>query len=200
MAEAKLSKLEALRPEDWVQRLKLDAAARRLLEDRITVEAYVRRLAEAGQRLPAVTMLAYALPKREAVWWACTAARHTSALFGPEATARPAIEAAEGWVRQPIEATRRLAERAAKRTGTGSPAGLAALAAFWSGGSLAPANVPAVPPPDLLSGKAVLGAVKLAAMQRSSLPTEMRLEGFLDMALDIATGGNGRSIRLGAPD
>jgi hypothetical protein len=53
---------------------------------------------------------------------------------------------------------------AAEAAGFRTPASWAAVAAFWSEGSLAPPDVPAVPPGDSLSAQAVTGAVMLAAV------------------------------------
>jgi hypothetical protein len=108
-----------------------------------------------------------------------------------------AIEAVERWVRQPAELNRRLAEDAAKAAGLDNPAGLAAQAAFWSGGSLAPDDVPLVPPDPALTGKAVAGAVKLAVFRSGPIAPEARGRAFMAMAFDIAAGGDGRGVNYG---
>src|SRR5262245_44734732 len=94
-------------------------------------------LLEQEQYPRAVRLLAEALPKREAVWWACQCVRHAG---GPELAtlAVAALRAAEQWAADPSEDNRRAAYTAAQPVGFGTPAGCAALAAFLSGGSLGP--------------------------------------------------------------
>ncbi len=136
-------------------------------------------------------LVAHALPKREAVWWACMCARAV-----PDAALSPndaeALERAEQWVRRPDDAARRAAMAAAERTKFDSPEAWAAVAAFWSGGSMAPEGQPPVPPPDHLTGTAVTGAVILASVRIKPERQPGRFVRFLGSARDIATGGAGR--------
>ena len=138
-------------------------------------------------------MLAHALPKREAVWWACVVAR-TQVLerTRPEITA--ALEAAEAWVYTPDEQTRRAAMARAQATQFDHPGVWAAVAAFWSGGSMVAENLPAVPPAEHLTAVAVTGAVQLSAVIPDPQQAPERLRVFLAQAVDIANGGNGLSM------
>lgn len=139
----------------------------------------------------AVRFLARALPKREAVWWACLSAR---SVLGeqPEAKRLQALEAAEAWVFKPTEIARRQASAAAQMAVLDNPFAWAAMAAFWSEGSIAPEEAPAVPPADSLTGKAVAGAVMLAAVQNQPEKANDKYRFFLEQGIDIANGGNGR--------
>jgi hypothetical protein len=78
----------------------------------------------------------------------------------------------------------------AQETGYQSPASWAAIAAFWSGGSMAPPEAPAVAPPQHLIGRAVWGAVMIAT--GTPPETEKRQRQLLNQGVDIARGGNGR--------
>jgi hypothetical protein len=113
----------------------------------------------------ATRVLAHALPRRVAVWWACRCVR---AVLDDRASPQDvaALQAAETWIREPSEEHRRASMTAAEATELCTPAGWVAVAAFWSGGSLAPPDVPAVPPGACLSTHAVSGAVMLAAVWR----------------------------------
>jgi len=148
-------------------------------------------LAEAGRYPEAMRLAAHALPKREAVWWACMCARAVPdlKLADPD---RAALEAAEAWVRKPDEATRRAAMAQAQATGFKSAEAWAAVGAFWSGGSMAPEGQPPVPPQEHFTGMAVGGAVILAGVRRTPQDMEARLRRFLASARDIALGGAGR--------
>jgi hypothetical protein len=80
----------------------------------------------------------------------------------------------------------------AQATDFKSPAAWAAAAAFWSGGSLAPENLPEIAPPAHLMGSAVAGAVMLAAVKSEPQFAQQKRERYLASAIDIANGGNGR--------
>ena len=171
--------------------LELDPEARPLLDDKITPADFLDGLVEAGLYADAAKFLAFGLPKREAAWWACLCARETLAEdAAPEIQA--ALRAAEAWVYKPVEENRRAAMEAGEAAGPDAPAAWAARAAGWSGGSLGPAEHEPVPPPDDLTGKAVNGALNLAAYGVEPERAAEKLRLFLAQGLDLARGGNGR--------
>jgi hypothetical protein len=139
----------------------------------------------------AVRVLAHALPKREAVWWACMCAMNTAPGDLPE-PARLARETAEMWVRQQKDEQRRAAFAHAEASGFGSPEAWAGVAAFWCGDSMAPVGLPAVPPPPTAVGGAVAGAVALSAVRGDVARQKARLKRFLESGRNIALGGPGR--------
>ena len=120
----------------------------------MTPRQYLDLLVERQLHADAVQFLAHALPKREAVWWACLCARP---VLGPEPppAAAAALEAARAWVIDPRDEKRRATFPAAEAAEIGTPAGCAAAAAYFSGGSLAPANLPAVAPAEHLTAHLV---------------------------------------------
>ena len=172
-------------------RLELDGVASEILSGKPDAAAGIAALAEAHRFPEAVRLAAHALPKREAVWWACMCARAVPDPRVQEADLK-ALAAAEAWVRRPDEANRRAAMAAAQATRMQTPEVWAAVGAFWSGGSMAPEGQPVVPPADHLTGVAVTGAVVLAAVRRQPERAEARFLRFLDSARDIAAGGAGR--------
>ncbi len=103
-----------------------------------------------------------------------------------------AREAAERWVRQQDDASRRQAMDLARQAGFKAPESWAAVAAFWSGDSMAPPGQPAVPPAPHLAGTAVAGAVALASVRGDPALRTGRLERFLTSLREIAGGGAGR--------
>jgi hypothetical protein len=125
---------------------------------------FVEALAESRQYLDAFDFLAHALPKREAIWWACLAVRHAQgpALPPKECTA---LKAAVQWVLEPDETRRRAAQEAGTAAEFSTPAGLAALAVYGSGGSLGPAKFPEVPPEPYMTAQAVSGSLALASVR-----------------------------------
>ena len=176
----------AIRPH-----LALEAPAAAAVEGSTKVAAVLERLEARGFLVEATRVVAHALPKREAVWWACMCASHTAPADLPDAD-RECREAAEEWVRQPAEASRRAAYELAQAGGFATPEAWAAVAAFWSGGSMAPDGQPAVPPAPHLTGTAVAGSVGLAAVRGDGARRDARLQRFLESARNIAAGGSGR--------
>ena len=71
-----------------------------------------------------------------------------------------------------------------------TPAGCAAMAAFWSGGSLAAPDQPLVPPPENLTGTAVTGALIQAALLNQPEKFADTLRQFLNVGVNMATGSN----------
>src|ERR671916_119514 len=72
-----------------------EAALGLLAEDQ-TPRQFLDALVENGEFHDAVRFLAYALPKREAVWWACLCARAASGA-NPPASILAALNAAKAW-------------------------------------------------------------------------------------------------------
>ena len=172
-------------------RVALPADPARAVSGCTDVPAALAALEAGGFRIEAARLVAHALPKREAVWWACMCAIRTAAADLPEAD-RAAREAAEVWVRQPTDAARRAAMDCAQATAFASPEAWAAVGAFWSGDSMAPQGQPVVPPAPHLTGTAVAGAIALSAVRGHIARRLDRLQCFLDSGRDIASGGPGR--------
>jgi pSer/pThr/pTyr-binding forkhead associated (FHA) protein len=146
-----------------------------------------QRLQQGGKTDDALRFLAYAFPKRTAVWWACQCIREAGAA-GPDD--QPSLEAAESWAARPSEGSRRAAMSAAEKRGHGTSACWAATGAFWSGGSMAPASAPTVPPAEDLTGKAVFGALQMAAVANEPQQAPKKQARFIEIALRIAASEN----------
>jgi hypothetical protein len=155
-----------------------------------TAAEAIERLAAAGFMPEAVKITAHALPKREAVWWACMCARHTAPAAEP--VLAELCAAAETGVRKQSDESRYAAFRLAEAQGFDTPEAWAAVGAFWSGDSMSAPEAPKVPPAPHLSGLAVAGAVNLSSVRGDPLQRAARLTRFLDSARDIARGGAGR--------
>lgn len=183
---AKLIKIEAKTAAELAGKLELSEAAREALRDGAAPADYLDALMSGGQLPDAVRLLALALPKREAIWWACRCAR--AAGPAPSSAASGALAAAEAWVAEPTEDRRRAAFPAAEAAQFGTPAGCAALAVFLSGGSLAPPEITAVPPAEDLTGKTVAGAVLLASVLTEPERASEKYRVFLADGLAIAEG------------
>ncbi len=147
---------------------------------------YVALLVEQKLYPDAVRFLAHALPKREAVWWAWVSARRMAGEK-PPAPIKAVLEATERWIAQPTEPNRRAAMAAAEKAGFDNAAGCAGLGAFFSGGSLAPPDLPPVPPGEYLTAKAVAGAVIFAAVSSEPEKAPEKFQNFVAQGLDVTT-------------
>lgn len=189
-----LKKITATKAGDIARPAKLSPEAEALLARAATPSAYLGALVDAGLEADAVRFLAFALPKREAVWWACLAARDAlPADNRPEVAA--CLDAAEAWVYRPDEEKRRQTLPLAETVGFETPAGYAALAAFWSGGSIAPPDAPEVLPDPTLTPTMAGAAVLLAAVKPDPLKAPAKHRLAIARGIDIANGGNGRLQR-----
>lgn len=107
----------------------------------------------------AVRVLAAVLPARAAVWWMCDVLQqaHAAELHSD------LLKQIEAWIVAPTEAQRRHIETLVQAADRQSPETWLGWAVFWSGPSLAPATVDAVPPPGHLVGTAIATAALLLA-------------------------------------
>ena len=129
-------------------------------------QRYFTSLRKAARLEDAVFFLGVALPRHETVGWAARAVRD---LGDGRERPRPdadALKAALLWVQDPTEPRRRAAFDAAQLASTNGAERLAALAAFLSGGSMAPDNVQPVLAPKDAPGRLAAGAILVAAAAR----------------------------------
>jgi len=190
-ATGALVKLDGARLAELRPHLDLPPPAEVLVDTCVDAPAALQALVGGGFLLEAARLLAHALPRREAVWWACMCARHTAPADLPAAD-RAALEATELWVRRPTDENRRAAYGLAEAAGFGSPEAWVGVAAFWSGDSMSPLGQPAVPPAAHLAGRAVAGATGLASVRAHPDRQARRLATFIAGAREIAGGGTGR--------
>ncbi|MFA5985304.1 MAG: hypothetical protein WC782_14910 [Methylococcaceae bacterium] len=191
MNAATLSKVLRPKASDICQDIEQDAQALASLALDMSPVSYLNALLAMSLYPDAVRFLARALPKREAVWWACLCTR-SSLGHNARAEVSGALAAAEAWVYEPSENMRRSAYKAAVMASFDNPAAWAAMAAFWSEGSMTPEELPAVPVIDNLNAKAVAGAVMLSAVQGAAEQIQDKYPFFIEQGIDIANGGNGK--------
>lgn len=160
-----------------------------LMNAKTTAREFLESLIEASQFDDAIVFLAAALPKREAVWWACQCCGAQDASGLPPGDER-AIEAAKQWVIEPSEENRRTAEDAANAGQFLTAPSCVALAAFLSGGSIAPPGGPEIAPGEHLTGHTVGCAVKFAATSGDAMKIDETKRRLLDLGIQIAEGDN----------
>jgi hypothetical protein len=134
-----------------------------LLDDNTSPKEFVERLVGAERFADAIRFLAHAMPKREAVWWAARCV--DDVLIENRTTDVAALEAARRWVVDTTDDNRRAAGAAADATKLTTAAGMTAISAYWSGGSIAPPGSPDIPPDPSMTANGISGAVVLAASE-----------------------------------
>ena len=188
-------KLRKAEPALLARRLRLPSQHATLLDLARSPSMLLDTLVELDLLAEAARLLAYALPEREAVWWACMCAAHT-APDEMEAAERSALDAAEAWVRRPAADTRQAAAEAGRARPRRLSGAWAATAAAWSapvpGGVSDDADVSNAP---ATCGQAVEVAVALAAVRDAPTRRKIRLARFIASGRDIASGGAGRLPR-----
>lgn len=152
-------------------------------------EAYFARLRAEGRRAEAADFLAQALPRLEAVAWAARTVRDVRPQGPASRPEARALRSALFFVQDPTEARRRAAYEAAQACPGAGPEALAAYAAFFSGGSMSPAEQTAVLPPRHVAGRCAAGAVKSAALPADK--TGAALDAALDAGAALAREGLG---------
>lgn len=164
--------------------------AAELLHPQLNPAAGVQALVDAECYYDAIKLLAHGLPKREAVWWACLAARQLLTPETDEANVQ-ALIAAEAWAMKPTEDNRLRCRELARTTRYETPFSWAATAASWSTGSLAGPGEAEVAPPEFLYAHAVAGCVTLAGgLLNVSEPRE-GMRHLIHQGINLAEGGNG---------
>lgn len=204
---SELAKVKQQFAKEVLQHFELEEGSEAVVLPNASPLACIQALVEHKQFNDAVKMIAHVLPKREAVWWACLAARNASqqiAALDPGASdagasaeanksalENAAITAAETWVKEPSEENRQKAKLLGEKTGHKSAGSWAATAAFWSAGSMTPEGEPVVPPPPYLYAHAVAGCVTLAAVLPNPENREANFHRYIKQGLDLANGGRG---------
>lgn len=134
----------------------------------------------------AITYGAYLLPRRQAVWWGHECLRNLNHLLSDDD--RHMMALAETWVREPEEHNRVAAMQDGMAAKDKTPGVWIALAAGWSGGSMAGPDVPPVRPPPNLTPKAVNAAILSILAKVDNKHRATTLRGFVDMGIkDIAS-------------
>lgn len=164
--------------------------------ENVAPQDHIANLAAEKDPTPAVLFAALTLPKRESVWWGCLCIR---GLKRDGASLRAGLAAAENWVRKPDEDLRRAAGKIAEDQGFNGAGAWIAFAAFTSGGSLAPAELQAVPPPADSCGRSVFAAVMQAVRDDDAFVRLANIRCAIDSFAEFARGGEGTKAWVAGP-
>lgn len=152
---------------------------------------FLERLRRGDTPEDAVSLLAYALGRREAVWWAAQSVRLMLGIGVGQEDAP--LQAAESWVRDPDD----LKRRDALRLGMGGNHRLAtpwvALAAGWSGGNVGPNNHAVVPATPEMTPKAVRTGILVALATVTAHDRSSKLQSSVDLGIPLMRPREGRT-------
>ena len=146
---------------------------------------YFAKLVDSGRLADAVNFLATALPRFESVTWAARTVRGLSDPDGDGCAEEIALKTALLWLQDPVESRRRAAFDAAAAAKPNSAERMAALAVFYSGGSVAPPDCHPLQAPREAAGRFSAGAILLAAARARD--TEQALRKALASGVAFAT-------------
>ena len=149
------------------------------------VEVVLAELEEKKAWVDLMRLLSVALPEREAVWWACIAARD---IVGEEAT--PCLKAAEAWVFEPNDKNRGNVQTALDVADMDDDTALAATAALYAPGNMGPGEMAEHPAPPAAVSACAFG-MNMTTLGVVEDPL-LHLQWLIDRAVDIARGGNGK--------
>ena len=146
---------------------------------------YLTRLMSTNSFHEALTLCAYLLPRREAVWWACGCVRDV--LDAIPGASSAALLAAEDWVGQPDNDRRQTALDIGMKTQEKDPTGWLARAAGWAGGFLHPQQQ--VPTPSFMTPRALRPALLLAFSKIKPDEQPARLKLWITEGIKLAETG-----------
>lgn len=150
------------------------------------------KLADKDAWVDIMTLLSHALPPREAVWWACLAARDITGQGDKNAT--PCLRASETWVFDPSDSNRELVRATLDDVYVNDDTTLVATAAMYAPGNMGPGDMANYPAPIGVVGGCVFGMNMLALAEAEDFDLSIQI--LIDRALDIARGGNGHVAEL----
>lgn len=165
----------------------LEEESLQLFRPQHSPEQFVLVLTEARQFADAIRILSLHLPKPQSVFWAFHCVREFYPL-PMDTEENAALDATMDWLTEPEESNRRTAMDAANASEFRSAASWVALAAFWSGGSLAPADLPEVPPAPALCAQGVTAALLMTATSGDPMSSQERFEQILRAGREILSG------------
>ncbi len=160
-----------------------------------SVETVLAELEGAQAQVDMLRVISTALPAREAVWWACLAARDVLS----EGESNICLKAAEAWVFDPTTENRQKVQMALEAADPGDKTVLSATAALYAPGNLGDSEeMKDIPAPVGIVANCAFG-MNLKSLKVDKNP-EARLDLLIDRAIDIARGGNGKIEPATAPD
>jgi hypothetical protein len=154
-----------------------------------SVSEIMAELEAVDAKIDMARLMSVALPPREAVWWACLAARD---VFEADESERSlGLKSAEAWVFGPTPENRGKVQTAIDAGDPDDPAALVATAALYAPGNLGEGEeMKDIPAPPGIVANCTFG-MNIQSLEIGTDPMA-RLDFLIDRAIDIARGGHGQ--------
>jgi hypothetical protein len=192
-----LGKLRTQSLEELAPQCEWSRSVNSFLTPRATFRTVLQSLINHEYWFDATTLLAHALPQREAVWWAalvCDDYLDANALQGEQREEEEVVlAAARAWVGAPEEPLRIKAYHAAMAIPNRVPSHWVGMSVFWATGNITLDAGVVTPPPPYLYARGVSAAIDLAANLTAHARTEV-YQRALGRGVDVASGGDGGRI------
>ncbi|MEM7667600.1 MAG: hypothetical protein AAF317_00425 [Pseudomonadota bacterium] len=154
-----------------------------------SIEDALALLEENEEYLDMFQLFAHGLPPREGTWWACLAARE---MFPAEGPAQPkCLKAAEDWVFKPTDEARVVCREVMETAPPEDDTTLVAMAATFAKGTLGAGELEDYDAPAGAVGGCIF-SMALISMFDDDEQVDYRAQLFVERAIDIARGGNGK--------
>lgn len=162
----------------------LSPGAMELVQAEQTPRELLEALVAAAQYPQAIRFLAFALPRREGVWWGALYLLWAGAgkLHAQDALA---LQAITRWVLEPTDENR---EQTAPFARIPTPSGHLAKAVLRTGGSMLPPKYPVRPPAPTLTPRSITTAVTGIALKGEAKTLQQRLRQAVSLGMLIARG------------
>jgi hypothetical protein len=157
--------------------------AKQILNLEMSADEYLDALIARHLHPDAVQFIAHYLPKRQAVWWALGCVKQAAPPeIPPEQEA--AMKTTERWIAEPTEENRQATFKAAEVADTSTPAGITALAAYYTDALPPTADPEKNAKAYFVTAKLVTAAVMLAAASDPE-QLKMRFSGFASKGAEV---------------
>lgn len=167
--------------------IRLSSEARKMLAPTMTNAEFVETLIANDLDLDARRVLAFALPRRRALWWGCLTAWDALGQLATGDSAR-LLSAIASYVIQPIDDHLRNVATAGKPIKRASLLGCLLYGTFVAHGSVVGPDKPRVPAPPHVFGRLLESAVYLSSVTKDVRNYRLHLREYLQLGQQLGTG------------
>lgn len=151
-------------------------------------QAFYETLRKEGHLAQAALIMAVSLPRLEAIAWLAHSLPEPTKKDPHFRERRLLSDAARRWIGEPDDDNRRAIYALAETGDSEWPETLLGLAVYFSGGSIAPADLEAVTPDPVISAHLAAAALQAAAVEHIH-SDEQLMDRALDLAHNVAMKG-----------
>ena len=155
---------ETLSLQELVEAVGFPADVSSMLTQSDTTTSFLEKLVAANQHASAILLIASSLPKDQALRWARGTLEDLQ-IGSKTSWEADRMEQIDRWMEDPNDTMRRSVHERVSVDDFQNPWSWLGLAVFWSGKSIAPPDLPDVPPDRFLTSKGIYAALQICAFQ-----------------------------------